>query len=151
MENKVVKSQEEYNRLIQCKNLLQSIIDNKVRGNLVRSRTLAYEYGDRPSKYFFNLEKSNQSKKSIYKLKKANNTTIDNKNDILNEIYTYYSKLYSGSNSYKNAPEDIKNVFIPAESHVRLTEDVKIYVKDSLQRKNCLRPLKIQKITSRLD
>jgi hypothetical protein len=65
LENKVQKTEQEYDRLQHCKNLIQIMYNNKVKGSIIRSRILGYEQGDRPSSYFLNLEKSNQAKKSI--------------------------------------------------------------------------------------
>ena len=125
MEIKIEKTDQEHNILDQLKYMLKNIYDNKVRGSLVRSRTLAYEYGDRPSNYFFNLERGSQAKKSIYRLKRNNGITIDSKRDILSEINSYYSKLYKGKSSYVDVSDEIKNVFIPVESHIRLNDKLK--------------------------
>ena len=42
---------------------LTKIASVKTRGTIVRSRARWYEHGERNSKYFYNLEKSNQRKK----------------------------------------------------------------------------------------
>ena len=47
---------------------LNSIIDLEVQGIITRSRAQWTEEGERSTKYFFGLEKSNGKKKSISKL-----------------------------------------------------------------------------------
>ena len=49
------------------------------------------------SKYFFHLEKGNHNKSHITHLKTTPNSTVDDPQDILDEIKNYYSKLYSSS------------------------------------------------------
>ena len=47
---------------------LNSIIDIEIKGAITRSRAQWTEEGERSTKYFFGLEKSNNKKKSICKL-----------------------------------------------------------------------------------
>ena len=49
----------------------------KVEGIIVRSRAHWYEYGEKNSKYFFNLEKRNHIKKHIRKLRMCGVITTD--------------------------------------------------------------------------
>ena len=125
LENKIEKTDHENNRLIDCRNLLKQMYNNKVKGSIVRSRILGYEFGDKPSSYFFSLEKGNQNKKSIYKLTQADGTIIDTKKDILNEISSYYTNLYRKKRCYQTAAEAVKSAFIPEDSHVQLTDNLK--------------------------
>ena len=99
--------------------------DNRVKGSIIRSRIMGYEHADRPSSYFLNLENSKQSKKSIYKIRAANGNIIDTKKEILEEISSYYTHLYSGKNSYVTSSDEIKRAFMPNESHVKLNQEQK--------------------------
>ena len=47
------------------KTKLSKIASVKTRGTIIRSRVSWYEYGEKNSKYFYNLEKTNQRKKHI--------------------------------------------------------------------------------------
>ena len=47
---------------------LKDIIDFEIRGAILRSNCLDYEYNEKSSKYFFNLEKSKNKQKTIEKL-----------------------------------------------------------------------------------
>ena len=52
------------------------------------------EEGERPTKYFFNLEKKNYNKKTITELHGEDGTTIKNERQILDSIKEYYSQLH---------------------------------------------------------
>ena len=51
--------------------------------------------GKKPTALFFNLEKRNYNRKSIKKLEGAEGATLTNEDEILNEIETFYKKLYN--------------------------------------------------------
>ena len=53
------------------------------------------EKGERPTKYFFNLEKRNYNKKTVTELKTDSDTTIKDEKQILDEIESYYNNLYT--------------------------------------------------------
>ena len=53
------------------------------------------ERGEKPSAFFFNLEKRNYNRKSIKKLEGAEGTTLTNEDEILNEIETFYKQLHN--------------------------------------------------------
>ena len=63
-----------------------------MRGTMLRSRCTEYEEGERNSRYFYNLEKSNGAKKSIQKLISENGTHVTDRNLILTEEVNFYSK-----------------------------------------------------------
>lgn len=62
---------------------------------IFRSRTQFYAEGDKPTRYFFNLEKARARGKAISLLKAQDGTDITNPKMILQEIRLYYKKLYS--------------------------------------------------------
>ena len=62
LENNIHKTEQEHDRLLHCKNQLQIMFNNKIKGSIIRSRTIGYEFGDRPSSYFLNLEKNTVKK-----------------------------------------------------------------------------------------
>ena len=125
LEKKITLTEDEYAKLHDKNNKMQSIFDDKIRGSMIRSNILDYEHGDKPSRYFFNLEKSIQSKKSIYKLKTSKGTFIDSKTEILQEISNYYRKLYKSKNCMDTVSSQIKNDFLPHVHHTKLSEDMK--------------------------
>ena len=52
------------------KKKLAKVVANKTRGTMVRSKAQWYEFGEKNSKYFYNLEKRNHKRKHIISLKK---------------------------------------------------------------------------------
>jgi len=51
---------------------LNEIIDEKIKGSILRSKALFIEGNEKNTKYFANLEKKQAEKKTIYKLKVNN-------------------------------------------------------------------------------
>ena len=78
---------------------LQSIYEKKGRSAIFRSKCRWVEEGERPTKYFFNLEKKNYNKKTITELHGEDGTTINNEKRILDSIEKYYSQLYKTINN----------------------------------------------------
>ena len=64
---------------------LINIRNHKLRGNYIRSRVKWIEEGEKPSRYFCNLESQNFISKQITKLERENGQIIYNQDDILNE------------------------------------------------------------------
>ena len=85
---------------------LQSIYEKKGRSAIFRSKCRWVEEGERPTKYFFNLEKKNYDKKTITELHGEDRTTINNEKQILNSIEKYYSQLYKTVNSLEQKDFD---------------------------------------------
>ena len=52
------------------------IYENKAKGAIIRSKTKWIEQGEKPTKYFFNLEKRNYNRKVIRSLKKPDGESI---------------------------------------------------------------------------
>ena len=87
------------NRQILCelnstKTRLHKISEHRTRGTILRSRARWHEEGERNSKYFYNLEKRNYSKKVVTKLKLKDGSFTTNQLDILNEEKEFYQNLY---------------------------------------------------------
>ena len=93
----------EYDNL---KTELQSIYEKKGRSAIFRSKCRWVEEGERPTKYFFNLEKKNYNKKTITALHGEDGTTIKNERQILDSIEKYYSELYKTVNNLEQKDFD---------------------------------------------
>ena len=52
---------------------LQTIMRQKTKGAIIRSKALWHEQGERNTGYFYNLEKRNQNRKTVTKLKVGSN------------------------------------------------------------------------------
>ena len=64
------------------------------------------ENGERPTKYFFNLEKSNYKKKTISELRLQDDSITNNGNVVLDQIETYFKNLYTSDYSHTNEEWD---------------------------------------------
>lgn len=62
---------------------IEKIFEYKIKGVIVRSWVRWYEYGERNSKYFVNLEKCVYERKYIVKLKIKENIYLEELNKIL--------------------------------------------------------------------
>jgi len=73
----------------------QSLYERKGEGVMFRSKCRWIEKGERPTKYFFNLEKRNYNKKTILELELDNGELISEEKLILQTIESYYKDLYT--------------------------------------------------------
>ena len=73
---------------------LEEIREQKLKGALIRARWQQLTEGEKPTKYFLNLENRNYVSKHIRELKTQANT-IYNPTEILEEMKTFYQNLYS--------------------------------------------------------
>ena len=74
---------------------LETLIETKTAGVMLRSKARWVEHGEKHTKYFLNLEKRDYNKKVISKLKKSDGTEITDPNHILREEENFYTNLYS--------------------------------------------------------
>ena len=81
---------------------LDKIVDFETDGLITRSRCRWAEEGERSSKYFCNLEKRANERKSINRIRTASQTVITDKKNILEEIHNFYCNLYQYSNVEKS-------------------------------------------------
>ena len=84
----------EFDRL---KNELNRLYEIKGKGAIFRSKVRWVELGEKPTKYFFNMEKKNYDKKVISELKRSDGKIIVNDQDIMTDIQTFYENLYSSN------------------------------------------------------
>ena len=67
----------------------------KMEGVLIRSKTRWIEEGEKPSRYFLNMEKRKMINKTISSVVRDDNTYARSSCEILNESRLFYKKLYS--------------------------------------------------------
>ena len=87
----------------QLKHELCLIYENKGNGSIVRSKTKWTEQGEKPTKYFFNLERRNYNHKTIKELKHPDGTPVTKDDEILKEIEIFYKDLFTSTTSAENA------------------------------------------------
>ena len=73
----------------------ESIREQKLKGSLIRSRVKWVEQGEKPTKYFCNLENRNFTSKIIPRVINERNEEITEQNEILREVEKYYKILFS--------------------------------------------------------
>ena len=88
---------------------MQAIYEEKGRAAIFRSKCRWVEKGERPTKYFFNLEKRNYTRKTIPELQTDDNEIVKEENKIL-ETIEYSSKI---TVSQTNSDEFIEDIEIP--------------------------------------
>ena len=71
--------------------------EEKATGLMLRSRTRWTEKGEKPTKYFFNLEERNYSSKKIAELELPNGKHLHKADEILKGIENFYKDLYTSN------------------------------------------------------
>ena len=100
------------------RNELNLLIKNQARGALVRSRFQLVNEIDTSSSFFYNLEKSNASAKTLSHIRLSSGIITENQSEIKAHIHEFYKNLY------KSAPVD-KNCFQTMFSNLpKLDSDV---------------------------
>ena len=115
-DNPSEKVNEEYHAVKLDYQLLQN---EKTHGQMVRSKATWTEQGERSSKYFVNLERHNQQIKNIKTLYTKDKHVITGKENVLDELYSFYSKLY---NPVPVKDKGINSDFTMYKTSVTITE-----------------------------
>ncbi|KAL9978330.1 hypothetical protein ACROYT_G015830 [Oculina patagonica] len=91
------QSELEPNQLEQdrLKKELQYFYGKRGEGAIFRSKLRWVEQGEKPTKYFFNLEARNFMQKTIVELRVSDSQTVVNDSEILKRIEEFYENLYS--------------------------------------------------------
>ena len=97
------------------------------------------ELGEKPNKYFFNMEKKNYNKKVIKELKRPDGKITVNDHEIMSDIETFYKNLYT-SNVETNS--DAFNGFIDNLSFAKLSNEDKMSLEGEITREECKNILK---------
>ena len=116
-----------------CK--LETLIENKTNGIILRAKADWIEGAERNTKYFARLEKKRQEAKTIKRLE-VNNTEITEPNLILNETKAYFESIYKKINIEDNSS------FFNLKSSEKLSNDQKLQCEGSLTEEECFVALK---------
>lgn len=96
--------------LIKIKNEeLKTIRENKLKGTLIRSRARWIQQGEKPSKYFCNLENRHFISKSMKSLISNSGEEITDSKLLKNEVFKFYEKLYS-TREHEIKPVNLNNI-----------------------------------------
>lgn len=117
---------------------LHSIYDRKGKAAMFRSKCRWIENGEKPTKYYFNLEKRNYNRKTINKLRKQDGVEIREEKEILKVIQEFYEDLYSSEISTSQEQFDlfISNVIFP-----KLSDEDREEIEGPLTLNECKRVL----------
>ena len=97
-DNDLMKKDNLRDRMFEAEAQLNKIISSEIRGSMTRSRAQWVEQGERSTKYFFGLEKSNGKKKFISKLSSSSGSTIYDQAGISDHVVKFYQKLFRSTN-----------------------------------------------------
>lgn len=86
---------------------------------MVRARVRWAEEGEKPTKYFCNLESRNHINKTIFKVTKDNGDTINKQEEILKEVKNFYSNLYKTQDIIED--KDIQEIFKDLQTSPKLS------------------------------
>ena len=115
----------ELNEYEHLKKELKHIYEKKGEAAIFRSKVRWTQEGEKPTKYFFNIEKKNYTKKVISELKTGSdgNIIIDEA-EIMKEIHSFYAQLYKSEmesdvnqDNLKDFEDFTNELFIPRLSN----------------------------------
>ena len=103
-----------------CKSDLEALYNYITEGVIIRSKSNWYEFGEKSSKYFLNLEKRNKAKLHVHTIITENNSEISEPQAILLTIKEFYSTLYKrrSTKGEEECFEYLKTLKIPKQSYV---------------------------------
>ena len=102
-------TEREKQNMMDVKNRIHSLLKEKERGVIIRSRAQWLEHGEKATKFFYSLEKKRQSHNIIRELLIENNVKINDDENILNNICEFYENLYSTRNPDENKMDSYLN------------------------------------------
>jgi hypothetical protein len=77
-----------------AKTQFEALHTKKVDGQILRSKCLWHEDGEKSSKYFLSLEKANAVQCSVHAIFDGNNVEQTDKKLILGRLKSFYSNLF---------------------------------------------------------
>ena len=133
-------SEDNVEQISLLKSELETIIQMKTEGAIVRSQVQWAEEGERNTSFFLNLEKHNAENKIIQQLKVENKTITDSES-ILIELQNFYKKLYSKPLIDTQTSKESDKLFL--DSQATTLNDAKMQLCEGLvSRSECLNALK---------
>ena len=87
--------EDKINALREKQREIETIRTSKTLGTILRSKARSVDKGEKPTRYFLNLEKRNNTSKLIPKIITDDGKDVTSCQDILDEQRKFYKKLYS--------------------------------------------------------
>ena len=128
------------NELYATKLQLQTLMRQKTKGAILRSKARWQEHGEHNTKYFLSLEKRNHSRKTVTKLKINENEYTCNQFEILQKEKTYYEELYKSQKS--GTCNQAASTFFDANNITTLSNDEKLSCEGLVTENECLTALR---------
>ena len=122
---------------------LESVIECKTKGAIIRSKTRWYNEGEKNSKYFLNLENRHCTRKTIVQIKGNNGSYLTKASDILEGCNSFYGSVYTSRNS-TTVNKELENLFLDQDLP-KLNDDNKQKCERLLTAKGCLEAVKLMK------
>ena len=119
----------------------ENLQSEKTKGAIVRSKSKWVEFGEKNSKYFFNLEKRNYGIKYIKKIIKPNGIETSEPGEILQEQVGFYADLYSCKCKH-DSYSDLQKLFLSNDSIPRLDMEAKDICNEPLTLQDLSKALK---------
>ena len=125
LDNEICHGNDHLNQLLldeyeSIKTELKDIYEKKGKEAMFRSKARWIEKGEKPTNYFFNLEKRNFEEKVIAQLKLENGENTSDRKQINQEIESFYSDLLEtklsdslSTNFRENFFAFVENLYIP--------------------------------------
>ena len=124
---------------------LENVRKEKIKGIIIRSRVKWAEEGEKPTKYFCNLESRNYINKTISRIEKDNGQTIKKQEDILNEVKQFYENLYKNHDVNENQDNEIISILDHIQQNPKLSFESRNELEGELTEKEILTALKKMK------
>ena len=106
---------------IQCE--LDSFATLEAKRAAFRCKQNWAKYGEVPSSYFFNLEKRNYTRKTMYAIKRDDGSITKEYQEILDLQYRFFEKLYTSDNNIEFAMQNNSGVRIDADGKISLESE----------------------------
>ena len=87
-----------YLELFDSENLLNELLNKELEGIIIRAKLQWVEQGEKSTRYFMGLEKSNQGRKSLINIMDEQNRHLNTQRGIEQETVKFYKKLFSSRN-----------------------------------------------------
>ena len=114
---------------------LENVRKEKNKGIIIRSRVKWTEEGEKPTKYFCNLESRNYINKTISRIEKDNRQTVTKQEDILNEVKQFYENLYKNDDVNENQDNEIVSILENIQQNTKLSFECRNKLEGELKKK----------------
>ena len=121
----------ELKRLKEKNQELQILYEIEIKGYIIRSKAEYIEGGEKNTKYFSDLEKKRSEAKTLHKLN-TERKEITNQKEILNEVRSFYEKLYT-----EQIVDDDKMEQMSKNISAKLNEDEKNIIEGQITEYEC--------------